>query len=167
VTPDGRRAVSGSLDHTLKVWDLESGEALCTLEGHRDEINVVVVTPDGCWIVSGSEDKTLRVWDLQSGVEMALLTVHGSIKACAVASDGSTLVAGDKAGQVHFLHMENLPLGPLIITAIDSGTGPTLRCPLCQHTFPLQIDWLGSIINCPKPDCDTQLKINPFITRMA
>ncbi len=35
VTPDGRRAVSGSTDSTLRVWDLASGETLHTLEGHR------------------------------------------------------------------------------------------------------------------------------------
>ena len=34
VTPDGRRAVSGSDDRTLKVWDLEQGALLATLEGH-------------------------------------------------------------------------------------------------------------------------------------
>ena len=34
VTPDGRRVVSASDDKTLKVWDLESGRALATLEGH-------------------------------------------------------------------------------------------------------------------------------------
>jgi WD40 repeat protein len=27
VTPDGRRAVSGSFDETLRVWDLESGRS--------------------------------------------------------------------------------------------------------------------------------------------
>ena len=36
VTPDGRRAVSASEDQTLKVWDLESGRELRTLEGHSD-----------------------------------------------------------------------------------------------------------------------------------
>ena len=34
VTPDGRRAVSASEDRTLKVWDLEQGALLATLEGH-------------------------------------------------------------------------------------------------------------------------------------
>ena len=28
--PDGQRAVSASLDQTLKVWDLESGEVIAT-----------------------------------------------------------------------------------------------------------------------------------------
>ena len=36
VSPDGRRAVSASDDNTLKVWDLESGRELRTLEGHSD-----------------------------------------------------------------------------------------------------------------------------------
>ena len=34
MTPDGQRAVSASDDNTLKVWDLETGRALRTLEGH-------------------------------------------------------------------------------------------------------------------------------------
>ena len=34
VTADGKRAVSASEDNTLKVWDLETGHALRTLEGH-------------------------------------------------------------------------------------------------------------------------------------
>ena len=30
VSADGRRAVSASLDHTLKVWDLEAGAIIIT-----------------------------------------------------------------------------------------------------------------------------------------
>ena len=55
VTPDGRRAVSGSYDETLRVWDLESGACLRTLEGHSGEVQSVSVTPDGRRAVSGSK----------------------------------------------------------------------------------------------------------------
>ena len=34
VSGDGRRAVSASADKTLKVWDVESGRELRTLQGH-------------------------------------------------------------------------------------------------------------------------------------
>ena len=34
ITPDGKQAVSGSYDNTLKVWDIESGKLIRTLEGH-------------------------------------------------------------------------------------------------------------------------------------
>lgn len=30
VTPDGQRAVSASVDHTVKAWNLEAGEVLAT-----------------------------------------------------------------------------------------------------------------------------------------
>ena len=30
--PDGRRVVSGSLDKTLKVWDVATGECLATIK---------------------------------------------------------------------------------------------------------------------------------------
>jgi WD40 repeat protein len=40
VFPDGRRIVSGGgyKDNTLKVWDVETGECLATLEGHSESV---------------------------------------------------------------------------------------------------------------------------------
>ena len=60
VTPDGRRAVSGSADKTLKVWDLERGAELATLEGHGGWVRAVAVTPDGRRAVSGSSTRRSR-----------------------------------------------------------------------------------------------------------
>ena len=36
--PDGRRVVSGSHDHTLKVWDVATGKCVATLKGHSKAV---------------------------------------------------------------------------------------------------------------------------------
>ena len=46
VTDDGSRAISVSNDRTLKLWDLETGEHIRTLEGHTGGVNAVAVTND-------------------------------------------------------------------------------------------------------------------------
>ena len=61
LTRDGRRAVSGSYDETVKVWDLEQGALLATLDGHDGPVTAVAVTADGRRAVSGSVDHTLKV----------------------------------------------------------------------------------------------------------
>ena len=38
VFPDGRRVVSASWDNTLKVWDVETGKCLATLEGPSEVV---------------------------------------------------------------------------------------------------------------------------------
>ena len=97
VMPDGRRAVSGSKDRTLKVWDLESGAELATLRGHSGWVWAVAVTPDGRRAVSGSGDKTLTVWDLESGAKLDTLRGHDDdVNAVAVMPDGRRAVSGSK-----------------------------------------------------------------------
>jgi WD40 repeat protein len=85
VTSDGQRAVSGSDDNTLTVWDLHSGRELHALAGHAALVNAVAVTSDGQRAVSASDDHTLRVWDLHSGRELHTLAGHAdSIRAVVV-----------------------------------------------------------------------------------
>ena len=44
ISPDGRRVVSGSLDKTLKVWDVATGECVATLQGHSDRVRCAAST---------------------------------------------------------------------------------------------------------------------------
>lgn len=47
VSSDGQRAGTGSEHGNVKVWDLESGRQVHSLEGHREDINSLVVSRDG------------------------------------------------------------------------------------------------------------------------
>jgi len=105
ITPDGRRAVSGSWDKTLRVWDLQTGQSIRTLEGHTNWVWAVAIAPDGLRAVSGSVDKTLRLWDLQTGRQIAEFTTEAEVWACCLSPDGEVFVAGDGAGRVHVLRL--------------------------------------------------------------
>ena len=99
ITPDGGRVVSGSADHSLKVWDIETGRELRTLRGHKEVVHAVAVTGDGRYAVSGSFDATLKVWDLETGRLVATLAGHQSlVNGVAVSADGRIAVSGSQDG---------------------------------------------------------------------
>jgi WD40 repeat protein len=89
--------VSASWDETLKVWELASGRAVATLQGHSACVTACAMTTDGRHVVSASQDKTLKVWDLASGRAVATLQGHTrSVTACAVTPDGRHVVSGSE-----------------------------------------------------------------------
>ena len=78
VTIGGDKIVSGSLDRTLRIWNINSGECK-VLTGHAG--SVLCVTIAGDKIVSGSSDNTLRIWNINSG-ECKVLIGHGPCLEC-------------------------------------------------------------------------------------
>jgi WD40 repeat protein len=65
---DGKFVVSGSADHTIRVWDAQSGNlVLGPLEMHTDAVGCVAFSPSGRRIASGSWDNTVRIWDTLTG----------------------------------------------------------------------------------------------------
>ena len=99
VLPDGRRAVSGSYDGTLKLWNLQTGQFLRTLGGHAKGVLAVAVFPDGYRAISGGMDNSLKLWDLQTG--QCLRTFEGHkhrVTAVAPLPDGQRAVSGSHDG---------------------------------------------------------------------
>ncbi|NWT11645.1 AAMP protein, partial [Vireo altiloquus] len=59
ILPDGKRAVVGYEDGTMRIWDLKQGTSLHVLkgqDGHQDPLTCVASNQDGSLIMTGSVD---------------------------------------------------------------------------------------------------------------
>ncbi len=63
-SPDGKTILTGSIDKTARIWNLQGNE-LHVFTGHKDLISSVAFSGDGKSILTGSNDKTARLWDLK------------------------------------------------------------------------------------------------------
>jgi Tol biopolymer transport system component len=96
-SPDGKTLASGSLDKTIKLWDVATGKEQATLKGHTDGVRSVAYSPDGKTLASGSDDQTIKLWDVATGKEQATLQgPFGGVEhvALAFSPDGETLASG-------------------------------------------------------------------------
>ncbi|CDF33327.1 WD40-repeat containing protein [Chondrus crispus] len=96
---DGKRAVSGSNDESVRVWDVDTGLQIGdALTGHTEVVVVysVAMSGDGKRAVSGSRDGSVRVWDVDTGLQIGdALTGHtGGVASVAMSGDGKRAVSG-------------------------------------------------------------------------
>ncbi|EAU29371.1 conserved hypothetical protein [Aspergillus terreus NIH2624] len=92
---DKKILASGSIDKTVKLWDVITGSLLYTLEGHLDLIWAVEFSPDGRLLASGSNDGAIKLWDTYNGALQHTLDGHsGAIRAVAFSPGCQLLASG-------------------------------------------------------------------------
>jgi predicted Zn finger-like uncharacterized protein len=95
MSADGRFALSGSGDKTLKLWEVATGRCLQTYHGHAEWVTSVCLSGNGRYALSGSADKTLKLWQVANGT--CLRTFYGHSKwvlAVALSADGRHAFSG-------------------------------------------------------------------------
>ena len=94
-SPGGKLLASGSVDKTVKLWDVASGSLKETLTGHAWYVWSVAFSPDGKLLASGSADNTVKLWDVDSGRLSQTLTGHSwAVQSVAFSPDGKLLASG-------------------------------------------------------------------------
>ena len=92
-SPDGKTFATGSSDKTARLWDIETGQHLATLDGNTDAVRVTF-SPDGKTLATGSLSGTVRLWDIDSGELKATLEEHiNSTSTLAFSPDGKMLAS--------------------------------------------------------------------------
>src|SRR6266436_2881013 len=77
-SPGGEVLASGSYEHTVRLWDPQTGKHLRTLDGHAGDIESLAWSPDGRILASGSYDRTIRLWNPRTGHTVQILRGHRS-----------------------------------------------------------------------------------------
>jgi WD40 repeat protein len=111
---DGKRALSGGLDRTLRLWDVQTGKELRRITDLPDVVYSVALSPDGKRALSGGRDKTIRMWEVETGKQLQSLTGHTSlVYSLAFSPDGKQALSGSFDQSVRLWDVE---------------TGKELRC---------------------------------------
>jgi hypothetical protein len=74
-SPDGKRVLTASYDHSAKVWDCTTGKDQLTFL-HNGIVNSARFGHSAPLVVTASSDKTAQVWDAVSGKPFAPALAH-------------------------------------------------------------------------------------------
>ncbi|KAA3656289.1 MAG: hypothetical protein DWQ04_31550 [Chloroflexi bacterium] len=100
-SPDGTRLATTSLDRTVKIWDVATGQNLLALGEHKSVVTSVSFNQDGTILATGSLNGFIILWNVETG---GLINVLGSsnvaVHSVSFHTDGIRLVAGYDDGTV-------------------------------------------------------------------
>lgn len=103
---DGRLALSGSHDATVRLWEVATGRELRYLSGHNDRIRCLAAETSGRYALSGGCDETIRLWNLQRGVQELCFRNHRQwVTSLALTQDGRYALSGSADGMIRLWYV--------------------------------------------------------------
>ncbi len=147
LSPDGRFALSGSLDNTLKLWDVATGRCLRTFEGHTEPVSSVCLSPDGRFALSGSLDNTLKLWDVATGRCLRTFEGHTEpVSSVCLSPDGRCALSSGSWDNTVKLWVLDWELEHRHPADWDEGARPLLEAFLRLRTPEFVVDRRGDIL---------------------
>ena len=129
ISADSHWLGTGSVDKTIRIWDLTTGDPETTvrvLRGHEDGVVAVAFSQDGHWMGTGSADGIARLWDLTAQdptVEPRVLRIGHILHRMAVSLDGHWLATGGQGNTVRLWDLTTQDLGakPVLLHGHDGA----------------------------------------------
>jgi WD40 repeat protein len=86
LSPTDKEAITGSIDHTLRVWDVDTCKCLCILTHHLESVTSLVLCPSGATFLSGSLDKSVVLWSMRPYVPLRVFVCAAPVDALSLAT---------------------------------------------------------------------------------
>ncbi|MEL6398880.1 MAG: serine/threonine-protein kinase [Cyanobacteria bacterium J06607_6] len=114
--PRSATLVSGSLDDSIKIWNLQTGKVSATLQGHPRGVNDLCISTKGQVLVSCGDDDTVKVWNLVAGRLIHTLEGHvRDVTSVAIGHQGWTLASSSKDKTIKLWKLDKgTPIGTLL-----------------------------------------------------
>jgi WD40 repeat protein len=96
ISSDGRWIISGLLDSTVRMSNVETGTTIGELwRGHfKGPVTSVAISPDDKYIVAGSRDGTICIWDATTRQTVGGLSrCNGTVNSVVFTPDGRRVVS--------------------------------------------------------------------------
>lgn len=112
-SPDGKTLASVGYDHTIHLWESDTGRLIQTLEGQGVPTSDILWSPDGHVLASSGNQSAIQLWDSATGKVISRLG-NGDPAAVSLTwgQDGKTIVSlgdnmFDRRKEIRFWNIES------------------------------------------------------------
>jgi len=128
ISADGKYFVAAGGDAAV-LWDIASGEAIQTFNGHTDWLTGVAFTQDESQIVTSSGDGTLILWDVASGEALRTYSEHDAwVNRLALSPDGELAYSTADDGTVIVRPITETPVNEILAYIADNRVLQEFTC---------------------------------------
>jgi WD40 repeat protein len=140
-SPNGKKIVTTSRDHTVKLWDAQTGALMADIRGYTSNVVSACFSPDGNTILT-TGDSIAKIWNSANGILLNELKGHKTwVKSAYFSPDGEKIITASSDSTVRiwktssgklFLELKGhtdavidasfSPDGKKIVTASDDNT---------------------------------------------